>query len=247
MVTIKKILVISLVALMSFSLATAEAQPSESSEKSENSKSSAPTEFKGGHGCTGFGQATISVMQFTGELFQNQEKSAFTLAREKSRRYGIKMPMRQGNMGSVSFRTNISVYIENPAGSGCLVVRGMDVEVYVNNKVEIASEHDEGSCMYTELYGLEIELMRQDEQIINENLHEFLANLRKTIGQHNGYRAPAGTNVDRAVSWKRREIENMIKMHLESLEEELFNTRREMDLPEYYAEIEADCSGGQFQ
>ena len=54
--------------------------------------------------CPDLGTPTVKAVSYTGTLLQSHKKTAFEIAREKSVRYNVKMPMRQGNNGQALFR-----------------------------------------------------------------------------------------------------------------------------------------------
>ncbi len=194
--------------------------------------------------CPEFGSPYINMVQFGGRMYQNHEKTAFELAREKSHKYGIKMPLRQGNMGWPSFRLESDIELRTYPSLGCIVLLKMDVKVYVDRRLEIAADYEKGSCMYNEFYTLEMELMQQDEEFINNELRTIRNHMTTDPGDHFVTGPVKGINIDEAAKKKEEQIQKMIEHQINKLEERLFRLRVQSDLPEFFDEIAADCAGG---
>lgn len=197
-----------------------------------------------GSSCPSYDPPAISVVLFDGAVYQSQTKKAFQLAREKAVKYGEKMPMEQGSIGSASLRVDTSVMVDTHQDDGCISVTKIDSKVRMDHKIEIASDFEPGTCMQGEIYNLEMELSQQDEEIVNDEIAKLRYAIREEMGKNYVYGPVRGVDLDSAVIAKRKEIEEMIAGHIKKLEQDIAQVRKETDLPEYFAEIKADCSGG---
>lgn len=193
--------------------------------------------------CPRFDPPAITVVQFSGEKYQTREKTAFQLAREKSEKYDVRMPMQQGTIGEAMLRTKISVEIDSHPAVGCIVLKKLDAKVFLDHKFEMASDFADGGCMYNEFFNLETELSYQDEDIVNEEIIALRRKIKSTIGEKNVQGPVVGMNIDDAKFQWKKEIEEMLDEEVAKIKAKLDAVRQESDLPEFYAEIEADCSG----
>lgn len=193
--------------------------------------------------CPQYDPPSISVVQYGGRLYQSQTKTAFQLAREKSQKYGIKMPMRQGNIGSSDLRPEVKLELASYPEIGCIVVENIEVSVYLDHHMEFAKEHEAGTCMQAEFFNLEMELRQQDEEIVNNEILNMRHVLREDIGTNYVYGPVRGVNLDLAKQQKTKEIEALINSRIEALEKKISAIRQESDYVEFYEEINAECSG----
>ena len=193
--------------------------------------------------CPEFEPPQINIVQSSGRLYQSQTKTAFQLARQKSTKYGIKMPQRQGNIGSSDLRPEVHLELDAYPEIGCIVARVIDVKVYLDHQMEFAKDHEPGSCMQSEFFALEMELRQQDEEIVNTEILNMRHILRQDIGKNYVYGPVFGVNLDAAKKEKSKEIEALIENRIKALEEKITRIRQESDLPEFYKEIEAECAG----
>ncbi len=193
--------------------------------------------------CPDHGVVRVQVEHFNGNMFQSLTKSAFDIAREKSRRYNAKMPLRQGNNGFAKFRVETETDLVPYASNRCVAVKSVHVKVMIDHKVEIASEHEAGSCMFDELVGLESELMQQDELLIGTESRKMQQYLSAYFKELQGYPLK-GADIDDVIAQKKQEIKDLVQGMVDKIALQAETLRRETDLPEYYDEIVADCSGG---
>jgi len=194
--------------------------------------------------CPQYDPPTISVVQMTGLTYQSQTKTAFQIAREKAVRYGQKMPQEQGNLGISGLRAETQLNVEAYSEIGCIVVHDIDVKIYLDNKMEFATDYQPGTCMYGEFFNLEMELMQQDEEIVNNEVMELRHVLREDIGANYVFGPIRGVNLDEAKAEKTAEIEEVINNRVTELEKKINKIRRESDIPAYHDEIKKDCAGG---
>ncbi|GEM_PF-2607316 len=194
--------------------------------------------------CPQYDPPTITVVQMSGRLYQSQTKTAFQLAREKAVKYGHKMPMRQGSIGESTLRPEIKLKLEAFPEIGCIVIKDINVQVFLDHNMEFASEHATGSCMQGEFFNLEMELRQQDEEIVNNDILNMRHVLRQDIGTNYVYGPVKGVNLDAAKIEKTKEIEALIAGRIKGLDDKIGKIRQESDLVEFYDEIEKECSGG---
>ena len=191
--------------------------------------------------CPDLGTSKIQVEQYRGRFYINHEKSAFELAREKSRRYDEKMPIEQGNLGHPDFRTVVDIKMQAYPSTRCVALETLSAKIEVNNRIEIAKEFDEGSCVYAELYNLELELMQLDEEIINNELIALKGFLRENFGRENTFGPVTGQNIDGFKDKKTEMLEWLVKSKVFQIREKIYESRKEYDVPEYYEEILTEC------
>ncbi|MCB9996590.1 MAG: hypothetical protein H6869_09160 [Rhodospirillales bacterium] len=192
--------------------------------------------------CPAYGTPNVNIMYFNGALQENDLKTAFQIARQKSSRYDRKMPVQIGNMGTPVFKIGYDIEMDSYNNSRCMAVKKVHVTLTVDHKVEVASDHPEGTCVYDELFNLEMELMQQDEEVINDELKRILAELQSSLKANNVW--PVGyANLDSALFKRRKEIEAEIKMKFDEVEAQIFELRKQSDRDEFYQEILYDCSG----
>lgn len=232
---LKKMLFILLAALIAMASAgEARAQPGAQERPAVEKKE-----------CPEFGKPTlVNIVQYKGSMFQNQSKTAFDIAREKSVSYNMKMPLRAGNMGRAMMRVQTEVNLVSYPSAGCIVIEQISSRVMVDHEVEFAVEHQPGTCMYNELYNLEIELMQQDEEVVNTEVMKLREDLKRIINENNVYGPFTGIDFDAAKKEKKMELQLMIEKKVNDIAWKIFEERKKSDLPEFYEEIRQDCSGG---
>lgn len=227
----------------SLSLVLAGAEPSAQPQTQDPLAVTAP--MGDASGCPNYGITDIEALLYDGRIMVSHTTSSVDMAYKKKRKYNKPMPVRQGNIGGAVFRVETDVGVDTYPATGCIFVKGINVKVFLDYKIDIAREYPEGSCIYDEFYNLEAELMAQDEELVNAELQKLQGVLNDKIGEHNIFRPRAGQDIDDAAMEKKKEIETMIQQHVDLATGVIASARKESDLPEFFDEIEAGCAGEQ--
>jgi hypothetical protein len=130
------------------------------------------------------------------------------------------------------------------ATMGCIVVERVDVEVFVDTRMELANDFEEGTCMYGEFFNLENELMQQDELVINAEVQKMRDELKQGLAKNNVTGPVRGLDLDEATSGLKAEIEDMLQNKVDEIEDKIAKVRQESDKPSFFDEIKNDCEGG---
>lgn len=196
--------------------------------------------------CPGSSPPEITVQPFSGDMLENRGSAAFTLARKKSKRYGMKMPLRQGSLSEVIFKPLTTVEISTYPALNCYAIAKIDVKLRVDQKIELASELAEDSCAYAEFYNLEIELLRRDEMLISEKMRELEQLLKERY--HNDFRFGPfeNQNIEQLKRQTQEQVSLFVQAEVNEIEEEVFSRHRASDSPEYFDDILARCGDSPF-
>ena len=77
--------------------------------------------------------------------------------------------------GSIGLRSKVKFSTESYAqyGMGCLYLKAIDVEIYVDPKIYVASDFPQGGCMHNAILAHEMKHVNEDQYVVNKYINEI--------------------------------------------------------------------------
>lgn len=193
--------------------------------------------------CSKYSDPEIFLNRIKGGLFISPALTEEALASQKSRLFGRKMPDRQGNVGHPEIHHKTNMKIAKFPTTGCVYLERLQIDVRIDQRMYIAGEYPEGSCLYNGFYELEAELMQLDEDIIDasfKKMNAYLHSLPEAI------RAAGPTtrgSIHDLEKSHQENIQRIVDSFVMQLEKDLMTQRRDADDPSFYYDIQSECEG----
>ena len=184
----------------------------------------------------------IEVKQSNSNMFENDSKSSIEIAKMKGKRYEMKMPPRQGSISIPSFHIDTYVETRKFETLGCVVIDKLIVDIAVEQRIDIASEYDAGTCAHDQFYSLEVELMQQDEMYINQELAKLKDSLEKQVVVYNLHGpVPDNVRLEKVDAELKQGFTDSIEREINGIEAAAYELHRKSDQPTFYDDILRDC------